>query len=149
VGLSPCIVPSAGKPSFELGVILFFFFFFFFLLTIYFIRLLIYPFFKTNEIELGLGIHGEPGVKRMPLKSANELVEQIIDLILQKSPPFLASPPPSHLVLLINNLGGTTGMEISIASKHAVIYLGMHVFFCLFFLSMLFNKTPRKEGIPS
>jgi dihydroxyacetone kinase len=73
---------------------------------------------------LGLGIHGEQGVQRMDLKPVKELVEQIIDLILQKSPPFLTTPAPNRLAVLINNLGGTTGMEISIASKHAVIYLG-------------------------
>ena len=100
---------------------------------------------QSDEVELGLGIHGEPGVKRMALKPVNELVEQIVDLILQKSPPVLATPPPTHLVLLINNLGGSTSMEMFIAAKHAVLYLGRcPSYLSYFFLSplLLFCPSP-------
>ncbi|CCO24895.1 dihydroxyacetone kinase subunit DhaK [Maridesulfovibrio hydrothermalis] len=56
VALTSCIVPAAGKPTFELG---------------------------EKEVEMGIGIHGEPGIERMPLKSVDEMTlyaaEQIID----------------------------------------------------------------------
>ncbi len=89
---------------------------------------------QPNEVELGLGIHGEPGVQRMQLKSVDAFVDQILETILQKSPPFLASPPPAHVVLLINNLGGTTSMEVSIAAKRAVIFLGKFFLYYTFFV---------------
>jgi len=56
VALTSCTVPAAGKPTFELG---------------------------EDEVEMGIGIHGEPGIERMPLKSVDEMTqyaaEQIID----------------------------------------------------------------------
>lgn len=96
LGLSPCIVPSAGKPSFSLG---------------------------EGEIELGLGIHGEAGVEKMELKPADQLVDQILDIILSKSPSLQVTPAPTHLVVLVNNLGGTTNMELSIVARRAILYL--------------------------
>src|SRR5260370_700187 len=56
VSFSAGTSPSVGKPSFELG---------------------------DNEMELGLGIHGEPGVARVPLKSANELTEILLTEIMK------------------------------------------------------------------
>lgn len=56
VALTSCTVPAAGKPTFDLG---------------------------EDEVEMGIGIHGEPGIERMPLKSVDEMTqyaaEQIID----------------------------------------------------------------------
>ena len=55
VALTPCTVPAAGKPGFALA---------------------------ENEIELGLGIHGEPGVRREPLEPVDSLVDRLLDAIL-------------------------------------------------------------------
>ena len=55
VALSPCILPEAGKPTFEIN---------------------------DDEIEIGMGIHGEPGIKREKLKPANELVDDLYKRII-------------------------------------------------------------------
>src|SRR5205807_10390870 len=55
VALSPCTVPAAGRPGFTLG---------------------------ENEIELGLGIHGEPGVRRGPLEPADAMVDRLLGAVL-------------------------------------------------------------------
>lgn len=92
VALSPCTVPAAGRPTFSLG---------------------------ESEIELGLGIHGEPGVQRGPLEPADALVERMLDKI-------ITAPPPStvgRVVLLVNNLGGTPTMELAIVARRAVAVL--------------------------
>jgi triose/dihydroxyacetone kinase / FAD-AMP lyase (cyclizing) len=92
VALSPCTVPAAGGPGFTLG---------------------------ENEIELGLGIHGEPGVRRGPLEPADALVDHLLDAILAD----LVLAPRSPVVLLVNNLGGTPTMELAIAARRAVAVL--------------------------
>lgn len=56
VALTSCIVPAAGKPTFDLG---------------------------PNEMEIGIGIHGEPGQKRMDVKSADEITEMMVDEIIE------------------------------------------------------------------
>jgi dihydroxyacetone kinase len=89
VGLTPCTVPAAGRPGFELG---------------------------ADEVELGLGIHGEPGVRRIPLASADELVEVMLDRIVTDRG--LASG--DRVALLVNNLGGTPAMEIQIVLRSAL-----------------------------
>jgi dihydroxyacetone kinase len=92
VSLSAGIVPAIGKPSFTLG---------------------------ENEIELGLGIHGEPGFRRMQLASADELVDRLLE-------PVLASQhfaPGDRVALLINNLGATTTMELAIVARRALAAL--------------------------
>ena len=87
IALSPCTVPAAGKPGFELG---------------------------TDEIEIGLGIHGEPGVTKGRIKTANELVEHIlIDYILKDSP----INSGEEVSVLINGLGATPLMEQFIISR--------------------------------
>lgn len=59
MALTSCTVPAAGKPTFVLG---------------------------ENEIEIGIGIHGEPGQKRMPLKSADEITEMMaLEIITDKA----------------------------------------------------------------
>jgi len=92
VALSPCTVPAAGRPGFVLG---------------------------DNEIELGLGIHGEPGVRRGPMESADVLVDHLLEAILTD-----LGPSAGHrAVLLVNNLGGTPTMELAIVARHAVAVL--------------------------
>jgi dihydroxyacetone kinase len=92
VALSPCTVPAAGRPTFTLD---------------------------ANEIELGLGIHGEPGVRRGPLEPADALVALLLEAILADLNP----GPQSRVVLLVNNLGGTPLMELAIATRRAVAVL--------------------------
>ena len=92
VALSPCTVPAAGRPGFTLG---------------------------DDEIEIGLGIHGEPGVRRGPLEPADALVDQLLGSILADLNP----PPGARVALLVNNLGGTAVMELAIVARHAVVVL--------------------------
>jgi dihydroxyacetone kinase len=92
VALTPCTVPAAGRPGFTLG---------------------------ENEIELGLGIHGEPGVRRGPLEPADALVDHLLGAILAD----LAPAPGTRVVLLVNNLGGTPTMELAIVARRAVAVL--------------------------
>ncbi|WP_435010253.1 dihydroxyacetone kinase subunit DhaL [Tundrisphaera lichenicola] len=88
VALSACTVPAAGKPGFVLG---------------------------ENEIELGLGIHGEPGVRRAPLEPVDALVDRLLEPILGRF-----QSPPSRVVLMVNGLGGTTNMELAIVARRAL-----------------------------
>lgn len=92
VGLGSCTVPSAGKPSFELG---------------------------RDELEFGLGIHGEKGVRRDKMQSADAIVEVILDTLLNDMNERQGSERP-ELALLVNGLGATPPMELSIVARHAL-----------------------------
>ncbi len=91
VGLGPCIVPSVGKPGFELG---------------------------ENEIELGLGIHGEPGVGRGQIEPADALVEKMLDAILEDA----GLTEGQRVALLVNGLGATPPIELAVVARHALAY---------------------------
>ncbi|MDR0484321.1 MAG: dihydroxyacetone kinase subunit DhaK [Alphaproteobacteria bacterium] len=86
LSLGPCIVPASGKPSFELA---------------------------ENEMEVGLGIHGEPGVYRDKIKTAKESAE----LLLNKVINHLKLSSGEEVCLLVNGLGGTPMMELSIMNN--------------------------------
>lgn len=92
LALEPCTVPAAGKPNFELS---------------------------EGEIELGLGIHGEPGVRRAPLKPASALVEELLAAIIDD----LRLTEGERCVLLVNGLGGTPPMELDIVAHEALSQL--------------------------
>jgi triose/dihydroxyacetone kinase / FAD-AMP lyase (cyclizing) len=92
VSFSAGISPAVGKPSFEL---------------------------KEDEMELGLGIHGEPGVIRAKLQPADQLTETLLTRIL-KDRNFGAQ---KRIAVLINNLGATTEMELAIVARHATLFL--------------------------
>jgi dihydroxyacetone kinase len=92
VALGACTVPTAGKPGFTLG---------------------------DNEIELGLGIHGEAGVRRGPLQLADALVAEILEAIV--SDRGLARG--DRVALLVNGLGATPPMELSIVARAALAEL--------------------------
>ncbi|MBV8865545.1 MAG: dihydroxyacetone kinase subunit L, partial [Acidobacteriaceae bacterium] len=66
-----------------------------------------------REVELGLGIHGEPGVRRIPIRPADELVEEL----LQKITSELRLRAGERIAVLINNLGATTAMEMAIVGR--------------------------------
>ena len=83
VALTPCVIPEAGNPTFEIN---------------------------EDEMEIGMGIHGEPGIKRSKLKTANEITEIMVDKIIDDG-PFQAN---NEVSVLINSLGATPLEELYI-----------------------------------
>jgi dihydroxyacetone kinase-like protein len=83
VGLSPCIIPAVGKPNFTLG---------------------------ENEMEVGIGHHGEPGIEKMDIRPADEVAQMMMDIVL----PDLPMQSGDELCLLISGLGSTPLMELYI-----------------------------------
>jgi triose/dihydroxyacetone kinase / FAD-AMP lyase (cyclizing) len=92
VSFSAGTSPTVGKPSFELA---------------------------ADEMELGLGIHGEPGVTRTHLQSADQLTETLLTEILKQG----NFGNDRRVVAMINNLGATTEMELAIVARHALAFL--------------------------
>ena len=92
VALTPCTVPAAGKAGFELA---------------------------DDEIEWGLGIHGEPGIERGALEPADAIVARLLTRIVDD----LALPADERVALLVNNLGGTPQSELSIVAAAALQFL--------------------------
>jgi len=80
VALTACTVPAAGRPTFDLG---------------------------ADEIELGIGIHGEPGRERTSLKTASEIVDVSLSAISDDMP--LAG---TELLVMVNGMGATPLMEL-------------------------------------
>ena len=89
VGLGPCTLPGADHPGFTLG---------------------------ENEIELGLGIHGEKGVAREPMLPADALVDRILQTILDD----LGLSSGDRVALLVNGLGGTPPIELAVVARRAL-----------------------------
>ncbi len=89
VALSSCTVPAAGRPGFSLD---------------------------NDEIELGLGIHGEAGVSRSKMDTADTLAEILVDRIVAE----LALASGQRVALLVNNLGSTPDMEMQIIGGCAI-----------------------------
>lgn len=81
VALTSCTVPAAGKPTFQIGI---------------------------DEMELGVGIHGEPGRKRVKLTSADDIAAELTGAILRD----LSLKPGQEVVLLVNGFGGTPLLEL-------------------------------------
>ena len=86
VALSPCILPEAGKPTFKIA---------------------------DDEIEIGMGIHGEPGIKREKLRPADELIDDLCKRILDD----FKLKANDKVSILINSLGATPLEELYIISK--------------------------------
>jgi phosphoenolpyruvate---glycerone phosphotransferase subunit DhaK len=80
MALTSCTVPAAGKPTFELA---------------------------EDEMELGIGIHGEPGRRRVPLASARQIAEQLTEPVLADF-DFTSGP----LIVMLNGMGGTPLIEL-------------------------------------
>lgn len=91
VALGACTVPG-GRPGFVLA---------------------------DDEMELGLGIHGEAGVRRAKLLPADALVDELLDTILAD----LALPSDARVALLVNGLGGTPPMELAVVARRALTAL--------------------------
>ena len=81
VAFSSCVVPAAGRPTFDIG---------------------------PDEIEMGVGIHGEPGRRREKIKPADAIVKDLMDAILADLRPSAAS----EVLLHVNGFGGTPLMEL-------------------------------------
>lgn len=81
-----------------------------------------------DEIELGLGIHGEPGVETLPLTPVDAIVDEMVSR-LEGDARFQAGlAAASHgLALLVNNLGGATPMELALVARRAVAARGTPV----------------------
>lgn len=88
VALTACTPPAKGSPLFELG---------------------------EDEIEFGVGIHGEPGRERRTLTSADEIVDDLLDAIV----PDLPYASGDRVALMVNGLGGTPISELYILFRHA------------------------------
>ena len=83
VALSPCTVPMAGRPTFTIG---------------------------EDEMEIGMGIHGEPGVKREKLQTADQIAERMISAILADMPLLEGD----EVAVMVNSLGATPPEELYI-----------------------------------
>ena len=88
VALTPCVVPHSGEPSFTL---------------------------EDDEIEIGIGIHGEPGREKVKLQPADAIVDRLLGPILDDI-PFASG---DKVLLLVNGMGGTPQVELYIVYRHA------------------------------
>jgi dihydroxyacetone kinase-like protein len=89
VALTSCTVPAAGKPTFTLG---------------------------EDEMEMGVGIHGEPGRRRVNLSSADTIADEMVGAIVKD----LAPNPGAEALLLVNGFGGTPMMELYLMVNSAL-----------------------------
>lgn len=92
VALTPCIVPEAGKATFSIG---------------------------DDEMEIGMGIHGEPGIERTKLKVLDETVDVMLSRILEDL-PFASG---DSAAVLVNGLGATPKEELYIAYRRVAAVL--------------------------
>lgn len=88
VALSPCTVPEAGKPTFSIS---------------------------DDEMEIGMGIHGERGLKRLPLQTADEITAFLVEQIINDYPLKIGD----KVAVLVNGLGATPKEELFIIYRHA------------------------------
>jgi phosphoenolpyruvate---glycerone phosphotransferase subunit DhaK len=95
MALTSCTVPHAGKPTFELG---------------------------ADEMEIGIGIHGEPGRERRALEPADSIVDRLLTPVLEDL-PFGAG---DRTLLFVNGMGGTPLMELYLAYGQAEKVLAGH-----------------------
>lgn len=81
VALTSCTVPAVGRPTFDIA---------------------------DDEMEMGVGIHGEPGRRRVALMRADEIAEELVRAIVQDLEP----PRGSNVLLLLNGFGATPSLEL-------------------------------------
>ena len=91
MAISPCTVPAAGKPGFELS---------------------------EDEMEIGIGIHGEPGTHRDKIATADEIAKTLLDKILAD-----IDYKGREVVVLVNGMGATPLMELYIINNFVQDYL--------------------------
>jgi len=92
VAIRACTVPHAGEPSFAL---------------------------EDDEMEIGIGIHGEPGRVKLPLEPVDAIVDRLLDPVLED----LGAPAGSRVLLLVNGMGATPLSELYIAYARAAAVL--------------------------
>lgn len=90
VALAPCEVPGAGRPTFEIG---------------------------PDEIEIGMGIHGEPGLERGRIESADAVADRMVEAILADQRA--RGLEPAEVALLVNGLGATAHLDLYIVYRAA------------------------------
>lgn len=95
IGLSACTVPAAGKPGFSI---------------------------ESDQVEFGLGIHGESGVRREKIQSAKVMISSLIDRIVAQGD----LQTGSKVLLMVNNLGGTAVQELDIVAREAMHQCSHH-----------------------
>ncbi len=95
MALTSCTVPAVGKPTFELG---------------------------EDEIEIGIGIHGEPGRRRVPLASAGEIAEMLVEPIVSDL-PFSSG---DAVIAFVNGMGGTPLIELYLMYNEVARILAGH-----------------------
>ena len=88
VALAPCTLPAAGVPTFDL---------------------------PDGQMEIGMGIHGEPGVRRGPLESAEQIADQLTAAVLDDLPVHRGD----EVAVLVNGLGATPKEELYILYRTA------------------------------
>ena len=91
MAITACTMPAAGKPGFELG---------------------------EDEMEIGIGIHGEPGTSREPLRSANSIAQELLDRIVED-----IDYTGKEVAVIINGMGGTPLMELYIVNNFVADFL--------------------------
>jgi dihydroxyacetone kinase-like protein len=89
VALTSCTVPAAGKPTFQIGV---------------------------DEMEMGVGIHGEPGRRRVKLTTADEIAAELTGAVLKD----LSLRAGQETILLVNGFGGTPTLELYVMVQAAM-----------------------------
>ncbi len=85
MALTSCVVPAVGRPTFDLG---------------------------AEEMEIGIGIHGEPGRERLPLRSADEIVEMLAGPVIED----LGLQAGEEVAVMVNGMGGTPLLELYVAA---------------------------------
>ncbi|WP_367176291.1 dihydroxyacetone kinase subunit DhaK [Haloarcula rubripromontorii] len=93
MALTSCVTPEKGEPTFDLG---------------------------EDEIELGIGIHGEPGVERTEAMSADEITEELTEAVLDD----LELDAGQEVVTIVNGMGGTPQMELFVVNRRLQELLG-------------------------
>src|SRR5918998_3305730 len=93
MALTSCTPPESGEPIFDIG---------------------------EDEMEIGIGIHGEPGIERKNLEPADQIVDQMLARILGDSVDFSGS----EVAVMVNGMGSTPLMELYVAYAHVADVLG-------------------------
>jgi len=93
MALTSCVTPEKGEPTFDLG---------------------------EDEIELGIGIHGEPGVERTETMSADEVTDELTETVLDD----LELDGGQEVVTIVNGMGGTPQMELFVVNRRLQELLG-------------------------
>ncbi|MCI8464272.1 MAG: dihydroxyacetone kinase subunit DhaK [Lachnospiraceae bacterium] len=96
MSMSACTIPAVGKPGFIL---------------------------EENEIEIGMGIHGEPGISKTEIKESKEIAKILLDKILEDYKASGIETEGGEFALMVNGLGATPLMELYILNGDVQAYL--------------------------